>query len=332
MDDEGFNKVFNYIKKQKNPVIVVEKENIISGEVDDSEEEEENKEGNISDIYEEVEEEEAPKGNWTVLLGVKGLTSEEKFKVSKKGRKEIEEENKLRDNYEKMKKDINFVEKQKLEEMTYKSAVIILYTKIIPAEELIVEIKEKDLFNKNEVINFGKKILMFKKNYENIINKKEAEHSELVAFKINQQEIGKQNEEQASEIKKKYEELQEAYKDIWEKLREDADSIKKELESQTKLNNKLNELTQENEQLNKELEEERNLNQQLLDMNKRLEPMEDDMKRLREKINKINSISINYNEEKEQLMRNLEQLSNLESKKLEELSQQNISKDDMKIK
>ena len=153
---------------------------------------EEEKEKDNLDEYDEVEEEELPKSNWTFLV-VKSLTSEEKLKVSKKGRKEIEEENNMRESYEKLKKDINLVEKQNLEDMTYKNAIVVLHTKILPAEELINEIKEKNLFSKNEVTNFGKKILIMKTNYQNIIKKKEEEHSQLEAFKINQQELGKKN-------------------------------------------------------------------------------------------------------------------------------------------
>ena len=133
MDQNGFTKIMDYIKKQPKPVIVVEKENILSGEVDSEEDEEEKEKDNL-DEYDEVEEEELPKSNWT-FLGVKSLTSEEKLKVSKKGRKEIEEENNMRERYEKLKKDINLVEKQNLEDMTYKNAIVVLHTKILPAEE-----------------------------------------------------------------------------------------------------------------------------------------------------------------------------------------------------
>ena len=110
----------------------------------------------------------------------------------------------MRESYEKLKKDINLVEKQNLEDMTYKNAIVVLHTKILPAEELINEIKEKNLFSKNEVTNFGKKILIMKTNYQNIINKKEEEHSQLEAFKINQQELGKKKEQEISEIQKRY--------------------------------------------------------------------------------------------------------------------------------
>ena len=325
MDQDGFTKVMDYIKKQPNPVIVVEKENILSGEVDSEEDEEEEKEKDNLDEYDEVEEEELPRGNWTIL-GVQTLTSEEKLKISKKGRKEIEEENNMRESYEKLKKDINLVEKQKLEDMTYKNAVVVLYTKILPAEELINEIKEKNLFSKNEVTNFGKKILIMKTNYQNIIKKKEEEHSQLEAFKINQQELGKKKEQEISEIQKRYDELQEAYKEVYSKLVEEAEDIKNELESQKKMNNKMAELVQDNEQLNKELEEEKNLNQQLSDMDSRLKPMEDEMHLLKDKIKDITSISINYKKEKEELVKNIAQLNN---KKIEELSQDNNSKADL---
>ena len=327
MDQNGFTKVMDYIIKQPNPVIVVEKENILSGEVDSEEdEEEEEKEKDNLDGYDEVEEEELPHGNWTTILGVKSLTSEEKLKVSKKGRKEIEEENNMRESYEKLKKDINLEEKRKLEDMTYKDAIVVLHTKILPAEKLIDEIEEKNLFSKNEVTNFGKKIFIMKKNCLNIIKKKEEELSQLETFKINQQELGAQREQEISEIQKRYNELQEAYKEVFSKLVEEAKDIKNELESQKKLNNKMAELVQDNEQLNKELEEERNLNQQLSDMDSRLKPMEDEMHLLKDKINDITSISINYKKEKEELLENISQLNN---KKIEELTQDNNSKADL---
>ena len=154
----------------------------------------------------------------------------------------------------------------------------------------------------------------------------EEEHSQLEAFKINQQELGKKKEQEISEIQKRYNELQEAYKEVYSKLVEEAKEIKDELESQKKLNNKMAELVQDNEQLNKELEEERNLNQQLSDMDSRLKPMEDEMHLLKDKINDITSISINYKKEKEELLENISQLNN---KKIEELTQDNNSKADL---
>ena len=297
---EDFSKIIDHIKSQDRPVIYVTKKSDenFSGEVESEEEGDEEPPENLD----------PSEGGWT-MIGVPRQKSE----AFKKTRRQIEEEKKIKDSFERIVKDINVVEKQKEGEMTFKNLAKILYTLILPAEQELNNIKNNQLLDQTQISNTEKKITEYKNNYENLIKAKEEEHSKLVADHLLQIEQQKLQAKETTDIQKNYEELQKSYKEAYNKLIGEKNNLKKELEKEKLINARIEEIENENLQLKNELEEKTKLNEHIFNLENELKPMLEDLNQMK---GKINDAATNYKTEKEQIEINIEKLNIYEEEKL----------------
>ena len=297
---EDFSKIIDHIKSQDRPVIYVTKKSDenFSGEVESEEEGDEEPPENLD----------PSEGGWT-MIGVPRQKSE----GFKKTRRQIEEEKKIKDSFERIVKDINVVEKQKEGEMTFKNLAKILYTLILPAEQELNNIKNNQLLDQTQISNTEKKITEYKNKYENLIKAKEEEHSKLVADHLLQIEQQKLQAKETTDIQKNYEELQKSYKEAYNKLIGEKNNLKKELEKEKLINARIEEIENENLQLKNELEEKTKLNEHIFNLENELKPMLEDLNQMK---GKINDAATNYKTEKEQIEINIEKLNIYEEEKL----------------
>ena len=327
-DEENFNKIFDYIKTKQNPIIHVEKKNIVSGEIDPEDEEEE----------EIVEEEEEPKldpanAGWT-FIGVsrKNMKSED----LRRGRKKYEEEKNIKERFDNINKNIIFIEKQNEGDMSYRNLLIILYTKILTSEEDLNSIKnvKRKYIDEKLISEADKKIQKFKEKYEQLIKQKEDEYSKLKVKQSVQEEIQKIKEKETSDIQKNYDELEKTYKDVYGKLIIETNNLKEKIEKEKLLNTKIDELKTEIINKNNELEKHKKLNKRMQYLESKLKPMEDEVTQLKEKIEEFNDASDTFNYEKDQIMKNIEKINNIQTKKMKEFENQikkeNQEKNDLK--